>query len=166
MKKFILFVLMFLSVFCFVGCNRKEGRNGKEIDCDNLTITLTKNFVKQENDTFKYVYASPKIMFCYNEEAINKISSYFNKDLNLSEYCDACTARAKGASETKIYTDDNVTFAYAYYVASENGQDYKYMICCLKGETYYSVINFASLEKDFDSLKDNMFEFAKTIRLK
>ena len=163
MKKVLIITLFIISIF-LGGCNFFTPEP-KEFSKDGITLTLDESFKENENDLHKVTFASTKALFTGNYETLSS-------NLSVKEYATLCLKAIDSSEEVLEYTDDNTTFAYSYYVNTVEdvflGKDvtYKYMLVCMKGSNNkYYCMNFGTTENNFDDYKDQMFEWAKTIKV-
>jgi len=162
MKKALLVILLCITAF-ITGCNFNP--EPKEFSKDGITVTLTEAFKENDNDLHKVTYASTKVIFTGNYETLSD-------NLTLLEYATKCLSYGDEASDATEYNDDVTSFVYGTYentvedVILTHDVTYKYMLICMKGESgKYYCMNFGTTKDTFDDYKDQIFEWAKTIKV-
>ena len=163
MKKVLIITLFIISIF-LGGCNFFTPEP-KEFSKDGITLTLDESFKENENDLHKVTFASTKVVFTGNYETLGS-------NLSIKEYANLCLESINSDEEALEYTDEVTNFVYSYYTNTVEdvflGKDvtYKYMLVCMKGSNHkYYCMNFGTTENNFDDYKDQMFEWAKTIKV-
>ena len=157
MKKLVLvFFLFFVSLF--IGCDFFKPEP-KEFTKSGITVTLDESFTENENALHMVTYVSLNVIFTGNRETIT--TNYTQK-----KYAELVLKAGNISGDVLEYSDDQISFAYSYYTNTVEDIEYKYLLVCMKGQTNkYYCMNFGTKESMFDDYKDQMFEWAKTIKV-
>ena len=163
MKKTLLILIFIFSLF-LIGCSFFTPEP-KEFSKEGITLTLDESFKENTNDIHKVTLASTKVVFTGNYETLSS-------NISIKEYASLCLESIDSDEEALEYSDEATTFVYSYYLNTVEDvilrQDvtYKYMLVCMKGESNkYYCMNFGTTENKFDDYKDQIFEWAKTIKV-
>lgn len=167
MKKIILSILFVFIAVILVGCDVKT----KELSKGGITITLPTSFKEGKADNAQVYYVSKNAMFMGNRFEKTDYPptirysagdhQAFADHLRNDELLDY---NGKPAPYSELETsNDGSSFAYLYYDKTVNDVEYSYMLVVKTTNTYFYIMNFASLKKDFEKYQDDFMEYAKTI---
>lgn len=157
MKKRVLLILSLLSIFLLVGCFNTK----KEFSGIGMTITLNNNFVEKDIIQAPFYIESKDNMFMGMRESKSELSYYGVN--TLKEYINAVLSNHQKTADVKKYEKDDLIYYYAYYTASVEDQTFGYMLFVMETETHFYSMNFASLEKNFESHKPQFKKWIATI---
>lgn len=158
--KLILFLGLLFMVGSLTSCFRAKPQ---EFSSHGMTVTLTSDFRVATGENVQFFLQTNKIGFAGNQEFKDQLGL---RDHELERYTKAVlTASNYQDAQIQNYDDGENNFMYAYYTASPNMFTYKYMLVTKEGQNAYYCLNFWTLEKDFDKYQDQIFEWAKTIKV-
>lgn len=162
MKK-ILCLLLIVLTFGLTSC----GSNEKTFTKEGITITLTSEFYETKNSPYPVAYNSAKVAFIANKEKLSNFTRYdFSDKANPKAYADLVISLYGYSSVPECVnekTNNDAYFAYTDYTSDESGISYHFLLVCMLGEEYAYCMNFCTLSSDFDTYKDQMMSYAKTI---
>ncbi|RIA78263.1 hypothetical protein EI71_00211 [Anaeroplasma bactoclasticum] len=163
MKK-ILCLLLIVLTFGLASCGARE----KTFTKNGVTITLSSDFYETEGVVgMACAYNSVKVGFMANKEKLDDFYDYdfSNKD-NPKAYADLVISVNRVTPSHELInekTNNEQYFAYTDYTNNVNGVSAHYFLVCMLGEEYAYCMNFWTAASDFDTYKDQMMEYAKTI---
>ncbi len=158
-KNIVLLVVLLLTICMVTSCKGKP----KTFTSHGITVTLTSKFKPKEVQGAQVVYIANKVGFMGNQESKSalyitdgKLEEYTKKVLNVSNMKNL---------EYNLYEKDGVKFYYAYYNASVQNLEYRYMLITKEGKNSYYTMNFWSFTKTFNKYQDQFMEWAKLIEV-
>ena len=162
MKK-ILCLLLIVLTFGLTSC----GSNEKTFTKEGVTITLTSEFYETKNSPYPVAYNSVKVGFIANKEKLSNFTRYdFSDKTNPKPYAELVISNSGITPSHELInekTNNDAYFAYTDYTSDESGISYHFLLVCMLGEEYAYCMNFGTAASDFDTYKDQMMAYAKTI---
>ncbi|VEU80166.1 hypothetical protein [Haploplasma axanthum] len=157
MRKIVVVMLTLILGLSLTGC---FGSKEKEFEGTGLKVTLDSSFSKIDVISFQLALQSKDHLFMENREAKSSLPGISNLD----EYYNVLLSNTNGSGQNEEKDEDgNIKFIYGYYTASNDGQNFGYMLVVFEGEDHYYVVNFAGFEKDLEKNKTKFLKWAKTI---
>lgn len=165
MRKFLSITLILaLMLTLFTGCHLTTNIQKivqpaeKTFSKSGMSITLTEQFAEKEHVSYTSVYESKDIaIFTLKEE----FSLFGGADYSVKEYAELVIEANKLTSDVK--TQDDLT--YFDYDKEINGKDFQYTAFVYKADDAYWMIQFACAQDDADALKDEVFKYARSVKV-
>ena len=161
MKK-IGIVLLLLVAFLITGCSLFS--NEKEIKEDGYSITLTKDFKKEEVDDFDVVFQSSKVGFTSTKETFQSLEKLnITKDSTLEEYGEVVRSTNNIIKRFEESSDGN--YMYVDYEKLIELKPYYYYTVIKKGNDGFWLFNFFCSKDDKDEELSNIEKYASSIQI-
>lgn len=174
MKKLLALITCLLLAFSMVACNAGDVTNQedkgeskiekKDFTVDMLTITLPKDFASvDEKDGFAEILSSNKTMIMFLREDMHSVPGYENTTLD--GYAELIRNVNKNFSPTEIKKEDGLVYIEYEFHNEEENQTYKYLtVMYEQGGGIFWTVQFATIKADFDSLRPDLIEWAKSVK--
>lgn len=151
MKKVIASLLIITSLFLLTGCE-----SDKEYTIDDLTITLSSSFTKQDMTGFLAYLEDDEAGITVAEETFTDLEAIgLNSESTLEDY--AAAVMASNDTEYELNNADD------YYDSTVDGTDYHYMAALFKGNDEFYLINFFCFKSDSEKYDSIFKNWADTI---
>ncbi len=158
MKRLLIFFLAIILAFSLFSCNR----NTVKYKCHEITIRLPEEFSNYEVDGYTMGFESEKVSIAglredyktYPELASTTLEQYSSFILDNNSN--------RGMKRSEYFGE--MASAEHTYLNTENNQNYKYFSVMLKTHEAFWLIQFSCVESDYETLKPQFIEWAKTIR--
>ena len=158
-RAIILSSIQILITTLFTGC----GANPKNFTFEDMTITLTDDFVVEEAPGFKIYLESDDVLFSAIEEDFDSLEHSGYEIDSLNDYCIEILQLNNASSETLTQRED---YYYFTNTGTVSGANYTYVHCMMKGNSSYWVCEFVCKTKHYKRLKDKIFNWADSIEIK
>lgn len=139
----------------------KEDAPAKEFTIEEMSILLTENFEPVKHKNYKVVYKSEKAEVFVSEESYSQFPKF--KDISLEEYLKLVMENNK-LEDLKINNEDGLCYFVAETKNSNSGEADVHYLFAFKTEESVWLLQFAVGKVDHDSLKDDIFAWAKSIK--
>lgn len=143
------FVIGFTKVSVF------DAPKEKDFSAPGVTITLTDEFYKYNDDEYVAVYDSENVAVFISKVDTTEDDSFTEYVEFFAAYCDL--------TPNDIKTTDGLThFAYTN-VSSTNNVEYHYAVYLYETDNAFWAIEFATTKKDASSYADEIHDWAKSV---
>lgn len=152
-------LVMLVSLLASCG---NAGAAAQEFSKAGMSITLTKAFTEKEMASLTAYYESQKVIVtCLKEEFTQfEALGVSSDDISLDDYAELVIANNQ--MDMDAVKEDDLT--YFKYDKTVSGKDFSYMACVFKSTDAFWLIQFACETKNFDSMQDQMKNWAKTVK--
>lgn len=139
--------------------------SAKTFSGDGMSITLTDNFYEDSAIGFTQCYSSNDAVVMIMKE---KFSAYEGlEEFTLEEYAEALIGNMNteiAESDFEIKTEGDLV--YFEYVVEDPSDDsvYKYYSFVYKSDDAFWFVDFAVMEEDASKMKDDVFEWASSVK--
>jgi hypothetical protein len=133
----------------------------KTFQSDGFAITLTDEYKKTTFDGMTAAYDSENAAVLLLKELTAAAESVGVQ--TAEEYAEMQITYYKLQNPSEIYTKDGLLY-YEYEGIGENGKMLRFLCFVFKTNDYYWTVQFTSLASDYADMKDDFFDFAKSIR--
>lgn len=133
----------------------------KTFRSDGFAITLTDEYKKTTFDGMTAAYDSENAAVLLLKELTAAAESVGVQ--TAEEYAEMQITYYKLQNPSEIYTKDGLLY-YEYEGIGENGKMLRFLCFVFKTNDYYWTVQFTSLASDYADMKDDFFDFAKSIR--
>lgn len=131
----------------------------KDFSVNGMQITLTDDFKKQSASGFTAGYGTKEVAVLILEEAFSLQAGF--GDLSLQEYAKLVLDNSGHAAQIK--TENGVTY-FEYDATGGNGKMFHYIAAMYKGPDAFWLIQFATEQKNAEEHRNEIFEWAKSVR--
>jgi len=128
----------------------------KDFSAQGMTITLTDEFRKFNDDEYTAVYDSAKVAVFVSKVDATKEDSLAEFAEMLAVYCDL--------SPDSVKTADGLTYITYNNINSQNNVTYRYTAYLYQTDDAFWVVEFATDKKDADDYAKKITEWAKSVR--
>lgn len=155
-NKYILFVLLMISTTALSGCFGKP----KNFTVDELTITLSVDFVERKNPDFNLYLSCDDIVFSAKKETSSDLEKLGFEIKSLKDYGSEILAQ-NNVPVSSLVSHNN----YYYFTITEtnSGAQYTYVHFIFENNKDYWMCNFVCKSKDYSRLKKRIFQWADTV---
>jgi len=173
MKKLLALITCLLLAFSMVACSEGEVTNKedtedakvetKDFTVDKLTITLPTDFAPFDgSEGYTEMLSNDKALVMFLKEDLHSVAGYENTTLD--EYADLIFNVNKNFDPTEIKKEDGlICFEYEFLNEDEN-VTYKYLtVMYEQGGGIFWTVQFATTKADYDSLRPDLIEWAKSV---
>lgn len=159
MKKFLSVVFIAIFVLTLVSCGAAKP---KDFSAEGITITLTSDFKKQNQEGYTLCYASPKVAVFMVKEAFSLQAGM--EDWTLDYYADLVFDANASKNPDEISKEDGLTTMEYSFFNEEKNTTYKYFSAMYKAEDAFWIVQFACEADDYEASKASFVEWAKTVK--
>ena len=131
----------------------------KDFSVNGMSITLTDDFKKENASGFTAGYGTKNVAVLLLEEKFTLQAGF--GDLSLQEYAKLVLDNSGHAAQIK--TENGVTY-FEYDATGGNGKMFHYIAAMYKGPDAFWLIQFATEQKNAEEYRDEIFEWAKSVR--
>ncbi len=168
MKRFLAAALL-ACIFCssLCGCSYGSADDSRVFTKGDMSLTLTWDFREEKTvDEWENYYAvySSKHVIAYvqrigfdEQPELRDVMSYGYMQALRQQYSE------KDGKETVLVAADSKTPAFSYEML-QNGKSYTVLCCISKGDDAFWVMQFSCLTDGYDSRRDDMLQWAGSIR--
>lgn len=128
----------------------------KTFSSDGMTITLTDEFRKFNDDEYTAVYDSAKVAVF-----VSKVDA--TKEDSLAEFAEMLAVYSD-LSPDSVKTADGLTYITYNNINSQNNVTYQYTAYLYQTDDAFWVVEFATDKKDADDYAKDITEWAKSVR--
>ena len=134
----------------------------KEFSKAGMTIKLTTAFSEREQVSYTASYISQHVMVMALKEEFSIFGlNNEGEQLTLAEYADMVVEANK--KDGLVFTSqDGITSAS--YTSTVNGDDYTYFLTVYKASDAFWLIQYATKSDKFEEWKDDIVNYAKSVR--
>ncbi|MBE6579381.1 MAG: hypothetical protein E7651_06185 [Ruminococcaceae bacterium] len=164
--KGVVILVVALLVGVAIGLLRNlDFASAKTFSGDGMSITLTDNFYEDSAIGFTQCYSSNDAVVMIMKE---KFSAYEGlEEFTLEEYAEALIGNMNTEiveSDFEIKTEGDLV--YFEYVVEDPSDDsvYKYFAFVYKSDDAFWFVDFAVMEEDASKMKDDVFEWASSVK--
>ncbi|MDD2268730.1 MAG: hypothetical protein PHY15_04150 [Eubacteriales bacterium] len=155
-KLFLIVSLFILSVFLLNSCSAFVKEKPKTFSDAGMKIELTNKFSKVSFEPYTVCYNSGKVaVFALKEE----FTLFSGINYSLEEYAEVVLKNNSLSSEVKE-VDGLVTFTFKKDVEKTN---FSYFASVYKTTDAYWLIQFACESSDYETYKDEIIKYAKSV---
>lgn len=162
MKKLLKLLPLLLVVLALCACsNIFKNDAPKDFEAAGLTITLTADFERDDS-----LNKEQDAMFVSSDAVVSVLSESFNQlgvDSSMTEDSYAQLVNLANNRESTVMHRDGYT--YFQYEASEKDANYKYLAVIYKADDAFYMVQFGTLEEDFDSMLESFWSYAESVKL-
>jgi hypothetical protein len=134
----------------------------KDFSKEGMTITLNNHFLETSQDGYTTCYESQDVAIFALKEKFSLVEG-FDK-YTLSEYGNLVITNNKLDSSVKLQNSDGLTY-FEYQSSNPDTNDlYHYFSLVYKTSDSFWMIQFATLEKNYNDNKQDILDWAKTIK--
>ena len=148
-------VIVLMAALFLSGCALFEA-SPKTFAKAGMSITLTDRFTERDYVSFTAVYVA---VFALKEEFTLFEGSALGKNSSLNDYANAVIL-ANGLDVSPA-TEDGLTFFT--YQKENNGTEYTYFSTVHKSGDAFWLIQFSAKTEQYESQKDNILTYAKSV---
>ena len=164
--KVVSFTLLVISTFSLLGCGSSDDKpkekiiEAKTFTSDDLSITLTNEFVESTQETYQFYYSSGSAICIGVKEAKDTISNV-NPDIHsLQEYAEVSMMRSDISADFTQYNDHTLVYEWENNI---NDTDYSYIAYITETEDAYWMIQFATLSEQYENVKADFASYFDSI---
>lgn len=152
---------IFAGFFIMNGLLKSILSDSKEFSKEGMTITLTNQFREISQDGYTTCYDSQDVAVFVLKEEFSLVEGFDKYTLN--EYGNLLITNNGLDSSVKLQNNDGLTY-FEYQRANPETKDiYHYFSVVFKTPDSFWVIQFATLEKNYNDKKRTIFDWAKNI---
>ena len=157
LKKRLVLVSIFLLLFSLFGCSflNKE----KEFSSNGFTITLNESFVESELVNVKLFVQNTKMAMAMttdsNSPSYYTTTSYLKQLMSITNTTGTIIEGSEG----------DLKYSYVEYTKEVDGDKYSYITFVFKSSSKYYGVDFWCREKNIESIRDQIFEYVKTVKV-
>ncbi len=163
LKKFCLLVFLILVIFAVLcGCSSK-----KTFAKDGLSVTLTDDFYEREHIEYTAYYSSPEMVVLTLKENFSLFDA-INRDaekMTVKDYAWVVIGAYDSQFTIERKVEEKDGFAYFTYENKWKDKAYKFLWCGYKATNAFWSVQFGCKKSDFNDLKEDMFDYAKTVKV-
>ncbi len=160
MKKLLAFILVFVMIFSFAGCNVTDGKD-KIFSYDEMSITLNEGFVESEMEGYNVCYDSKDIAVFVLKEEFSLMVGF--EDYTLDQYADLVLQANKERNPQTVKIDGlGNCIKYTFY-NEELKQDYTYLAALYKSDSAFWMVQFTCKTEKYEEFEPYFIERAKTV---
>lgn len=131
----------------------------KEFTYDDMTITLTDNFVEKSMDGFTVCYDSSDIAVFVLKESFDLLDG--SENYTLEEYGELVLQ--SNSFDSELQSDNGLTYFEYEFTNPDNNETYTYFSSLYKTSDAFWMIQFTTPE-DYKSYRDTFIEWAKSVK--
>lgn len=164
MKKLFSLLLVAVMLLSLAGCFSTSVVDADEavFTKAGMEITLTEGFTETEMEGFTACYDSTEVAVFVLKEDFSSVTGF--ADLSLADYADLVHQANSSKSPDAITEVDGLTTMEYDFYNEEEGNNYRYFATMFKGSDAFWLIQFASLDADYEEYKPYFIEWAKTAK--
>lgn len=133
----------------------------KTFSSNGLQITLTDQFSETDAQNYTFCYESKNVIVFALREDFNLLDGFEN--YTLEQYGELVLKNNNIDSSVKLENDNGLTyFQYSYKVPTLN-TSYHYYTVLYKAPDAFWMVQFATLDKDFEQYQQTIIDWAKSV---
>ena len=163
MKKILALVLALVTLLSCVSCFGGKVYEAAPADfsADGMNITLTKAFKKAKIDGYTAAFDSKAVAVFVLKESAAMFGDM--ADMSQREYAELLRQANASKNPDALKTEEGVLlFEYSFYNPAEK-QTYKYFTTVHKSDDAFWMVQFASVEANYEEHRPYMLQWAKSI---
>lgn len=133
----------------------------KEFSKEGMTLTLTKEFTEQTQGGYTVCYGTKDVACLALKEPFSLAEGF--EDYTLDEYGDLVLESNSLKETSKLQNSDGLTYFEYEFTHPETKELYHYFSAVFKASDSFWLVQFATLEKDFDANREDIVKWLNSI---
>lgn len=138
-----------------------SGVEAKTFSSNGLQITLTNQFTKTDVQNYTFCYESKNAIVFALKEDFDLVDGFEN--YTLDQYGELVLQNNNFASDVELEHDNGLTYFEYSYSAPAMKATYHYFTVLYKAPDAFWMVQFATLEKNFDQYQQDIIDWAKSV---
>lgn len=158
LRKYLLLLVVFLSVLCCSSCKAKPQTFSKL----EMKIELTDEFYEKSHVSYTAYYESSEIICLALRESFSLLPG--SESWSTQSYATRCI-KANNLLNTSehLSTSGKTNYCYFEFMKTVNGETFSYYAACYKAEEAFWLIQFGGYTSNYADIRDDIVSFAESV---